>query len=72
MLAGRITRELDPAVFQDDLLFFAVERLEDDDPEWLRGRLRAADVPLHRRIVVARQLVGPLRDELAAELTLDA
>jgi hypothetical protein len=37
VLAGTVTPETDPAVFDDDLLYFGVAVVEQNDPDWIYG-----------------------------------
>jgi hypothetical protein len=67
VLSGTVTPESDPWVFREDALFFAVRRLEEDDPEWLLARLTDRSIPFERRRAV---FAGTLRVRPKAERLL--
>lgn len=40
VLEGKITSDNDPGFFDDDLLYFAVQNIEENDKVWLLNHLR--------------------------------
>jgi hypothetical protein len=56
LLAGEITEESAPHIFEDDLLYLQVAALEKSDGEWLLARVMDRAVPLERRLTLVRQM----------------
>jgi hypothetical protein len=58
VIAGRVTPDSDPAVFNDDLLYMAVGMLEQLDQAWLYERFDDDDAAAERLTHVANCLTG--------------
>jgi hypothetical protein len=56
LLAGEVTEENAPHLFEDDVLYLRVATLEKSDADWLLDRVRDRDVPLERRLSLVRQM----------------
>lgn len=56
-LSGEIDPESRPAIFEDDVLMFAVARLEEADPDWILGQLSNRAWPAELRAQVLRLMV---------------
>jgi hypothetical protein len=53
-LRGEIDPESRPAIFEDDVLMFAVLRLERADPDWILGQLSNRAWPADLRVQILR------------------
>lgn len=67
VLAGRITPESKPMLFEEDVVLFSVRTVEIEDPAWLLAQLADASYPLSGRIEVLNNL-RDLRDAAYAIL----
>jgi hypothetical protein len=67
VLDGVVTPAIDPAVFSEDILYFAVCALEEDDAEWLLAAARDRRHPLAGRKNLVMSL-GRYQAALWAEL----
>ena len=52
VLAGSIERDSHPWLFDEDVLLFAVRRVEETDPEWLVDRLADRSMTTSGRLAV--------------------
>lgn len=66
VLAGHVTRDNSPWVFEEDELLFAVARLEKTDPAWLVAALTDRSHPLPGRRAVLAETCGVREQVLAA------
>lgn len=61
VLSGARSEKNSPHLIADDVLAFAVARLEEADATWLEAQLKDKRFGLDERMLVALQLRGPLR-----------
>jgi hypothetical protein len=68
VLRGDLTPDTHPGVFEDDILYFAVERLGRQDASWLETELLSSEHGLNERRLVASMATPRIRQRVAAQL----
>jgi len=53
-LRGEVDPERNPSIFEDDVLMFAVARLDAADPDWILGQLSNQAWPVDLRAQILR------------------